>query len=96
MKAIYKQVGRDPRQMVIPNELGVLQSLVGGYIETATLCSDLVLICDEEGLIKKKPFNCNVMSYPFYGDLILVGIDGDQFADCPLTVEKAKEMRWFG
>lgn len=29
MRILYKQPGQDPRSMVIPNELGVMQQLVG-------------------------------------------------------------------
>lgn len=29
MRILYKQPGHDPRSMVIPNELGVMQQLVG-------------------------------------------------------------------
>lgn len=36
----------------IPNTLEALQQEVGGYIETLTLTSDLVLIMDEEGCLK--------------------------------------------
>ena len=32
MRILYKQPGEDPRSMVIPNELGVMQQLVGGHI----------------------------------------------------------------
>ena len=34
MRILYKQPGQDPSSMVIQNELGVMQQLVGGNIET--------------------------------------------------------------
>lgn len=95
MKVILKPVGGEPRQILIPNELHVLQHLVGGYIETCTIASDLVLICDEEGRLKGKPHNCNVLGVPFCGNLVLVGTDGDEFTDVPVPVNAIKEMRLF-
>lgn len=95
MKVILKPVGKEPRQILIPNELGMLQQLVDGYIETCTIASDLVLICDEEGRLKDKPFNCNVLGHPFVGTLLLVGRNGDEFCDVPVSVEAINKMRLF-
>ena len=49
---IIKEPGRVPRHVNISNTLENLQKTVGGYIETVTLCSDIVVICDEEGASK--------------------------------------------
>lgn len=57
---IIKEPGRLPRHVNISDTLENLQKTVGGYIETVTLCSDIVLICDEEGRIKGKPHCCNI------------------------------------
>lgn len=80
---IIKEPGKVPRHVNISNTLENLQKTVGGYIETVTLCSDLVLICDEEGRIKGKPHCCNICGADFCGTVILAGIDGDEFADIP-------------
>lgn len=64
----------------IENDLGVLQSLVGGYIEAVTLAEDLILIVNEEGLINGMPFNMNVCGYPFYGTIVAVSSKGEEFA----------------
>lgn len=95
MKVIIKPVGKEPSQILIPNELGILQQLVDGYIETCTIASDLVLICDEEGRLKDKPFNCNVCGHPFVGTLLLVGRNGDEFCDVPVSLEKINRMKVF-
>ena len=80
---IIKEPGRVPRHVNISNTLENLQKTVGGYIETVTLCSDLVVICDEEGRIKGKPHCCNIAGVVFVGTVILAGVDGDEFADIP-------------
>lgn len=80
---IIKEPGRVPRHVNISNTLENLQKTVGGYIETVTLRSDLVVICDEEGRIKGKPHCCNIGGVDFCGTVILAGVDGDEFADIP-------------
>ena len=49
MRILYKQPGEDPRSMVIPNELGVMQQLVGGHIETLRISDNGILVMNEEG-----------------------------------------------
>ena len=49
IKVIIKEPGKVPEIKTITNDLGALQSIVGGYIETVTLASDLVIICNEDG-----------------------------------------------
>ena len=44
ISVLIKEPGRVPRHVAISNTLENLQRTVGGYIETVTLCSDLVLI----------------------------------------------------
>ena len=95
MKVILKPVGKEPRQILIPNELHVLQQLVGGYIETLTIFEDACILCDEEGRMKGKPYNCTILGQPFVGDLLLVGTNGDEFCDVPITLEQTKKMGVF-
>lgn len=78
--AVIKRVGEEPYVEHIENDLDVLQSLVGGYIEAVTLAKDLILIVNEEGLINGLPFNENVCGYPFYGTIVAVSIKGEEFA----------------
>ena len=48
MKAIRKKPGCEPELIDIDNTLAALQQEVGGYIETVTIASDAVVICNEE------------------------------------------------
>lgn len=95
MKAIVKRpfepVGR---LKDIPNTLESLQNYVGGYIETVTLRRrpDVCIICDEEGLLNRKSHNCTIDGITFVGPIVVVGVDGDEFTDCPLALQEWVEM----
>ena len=89
---IIKEPGRVPRHVNVSDTLENLQKTVGGYIETVTLFSDLVAICDEEGRIKGKPHCCNIGGVDFCGTVILAGVDGDEFADVPFAFVDFKRL----
>lgn len=89
---IIKEPGRVPRHVNISDTLENFQKTVGGYIEIVTLCSDLVVICDEEGRIKGKPHCCNIGGVDFVGTVILAGVDGDEFADIPCRYGDFKRL----
>lgn len=85
MKVFFKEPGKAIRQMQIPNELHALQQVIGGYIESVTLCTDLVVLCDEEGRLKGLPHNCDVCGVDFCGPIMFVGANKDKFCDVPWT-----------
>ena len=62
------------------NSLEAFQKAVGGYIEAVTVASDLVLICNEEGRLLNLPFNATICGMDFYGPVLAVGMNGDEFA----------------
>lgn len=69
----------------IENTLEALQQEVGGYIETLTLTSDLVLIMDEEGRLKGSSPNipARIFTDGLVGTVIAAGISGEEFASVP-------------
>ena len=77
---VIKKLGEAPYVDHIENELGAFQELVGGYIETVTIASDLVIICNEEGRLMGIPFNVEVANVGFCGTVIAVGKKRDEFA----------------
>lgn len=80
MKALKKSPRQPWREIEIENTLEALQAEVGGYIETVTLGTDAVIICNEEGrLLGLEPSGF----YTFVGPILLVGIAGDEFTDVP-------------
>ena len=93
MRALYK-APNDMKfhQLNIPNELHPMQELVGGYIETLTVATDCCVICNEESRILGMPENCNLCGIDFAGPVLLVGVDGDEFTDCPMSLMMANGM----
>lgn len=87
IKVIRIKVGADPVEVLVENELSALQALVGGNIEVVTPCADLAVVCNEEGRLLGLPHNCRIMGTDYVGDIFICGIDGDEFADMPLSLE---------
>ena len=103
MRALYKAPDDTKfRQILVPNELHPLQELVGGYIETVTVHvkPQVIVICNEEARLKRLPYNCTIegkdytgeFDCPFFGPILLVGADGDEFTDVPISVVMANKM----
>ena len=82
IRVIGKLPGHPPFEVFIPNDLRALQTFVRGYIETVTV-GDAVVICNEEGFLLGLPYNCHVDGLKLVGPILLVGRDGDEFADAP-------------
>ena len=92
ISVIIKEPGRVPRHVNISNTLDNLQKTVGGYIECVTLAEDMAVICDEEGRIKGKPYCCNICGVDFVGPVVIVGVNGDEFCDLPVSYADIKRM----
>lgn len=89
IKVYVKKAGKKAELKEIKNDLGTLQRLVGGYIETVTL-GDAVVICNEEGRLHGLPTNCVVITkhgvtMPFVGTIVIADIDSGDFTDCTAT-----------
>lgn len=93
IKVILKKPGQKPETVEVPNELKPFQELVGGYIETVTLANmGLVIIVNEDGMHKGLPTNCSIITTKgvmpnLLGNVVLCGVDGDEFADFPDYLE---------
>ena len=83
MKAIRKKPGAQPEIIEVDNTLAALQTEVGGYIETVTIASDAVVICNEEGVPLGMPYNCRFVDVDFVGPILVVGRNKDEFCDVP-------------
>lgn len=83
MKAIRKKPGCEPEIIEVENTLKALQDEVGGYIETVTIASDAVVICNEEGRLCGLPYNCRFVGVDFVGTILVVGRNKDEFCDVP-------------
>ena len=81
MRVLYKMPGEAPHSMVIPNDLYLMQQLVGGLIEPIKIADNVVLICNEEGKLRNLEPNFFVggIGDVIYGPVIVVGTKGDEF-----------------
>jgi len=101
-------VDREPYITNIENSLRNMQNFIGGYIEAETILQDpeVVLICDEEGVLNNRALNPSLPDLDEYGGLLnsgfvlgdcfLCGVDGEEFADLPdewkdVLLKRAKE-----
>ena len=81
---VIKEPGKAPAvEPLFDNDLKVFQKAVGGYIETVTIATDLVIICNEEGRLQGLPHNTTVFGVDFCGTVIAAGIKGEEFASLP-------------
>ena len=84
---IIKEPGKEPVvEPLFDNDLKAFQEAVGGYIETVTLATDLVIICNEEGRLKGLPHNTTVFGVEFCGTIIAAGVKGEEFASIKASV----------
>lgn len=92
IRAIVKRVDEPIGHVTaISNSLRNLQKTVGGYIETVTFFYEgkpVVVICNEEGRLLGLPYNCTIGGVDFCGDIIAVGVDGDEFTDLPESISR--------
>lgn len=75
MRAMKYEPGKPAELIDIENELKPLQDAVGGYIETARLTNELLIITDEEGRLKGKTPN----RWGLVGTFLVVGDGGEEF-----------------
>lgn len=87
IKVLAKRPGYPAYMTWISNNLPNLQKFVGGYIETVRLTSDVIIICNEEGKLKGLEHCCNICGEEFVGNIILCGVDGEDFADIPCGLD---------
>jgi hypothetical protein len=89
---VKPHIAAEVRQVV--NDLAALQSIVGGYIETAVLDTGETLVCNEEGRLLGLPANRVVTlgreRQTIMGTFFVCAVDGEEFAS--LSSVRAAEM----
>jgi len=91
IKVWISEPGNNPRHVWISNKLENLQKTVEGYIENYALSPKVGIICNEEGMFNDFKFNCRIDDQHFFGTIIFVGYDGEEFANCPLELDEMKK-----
>ena len=88
-KALFMEVGEEPKFIEVVDKLENLQALVDGFIESVYLGENLVVICNEEGKLNGMQGNRRIGNDVIAGPFFIVGEDGDEFRS--LTDEEVKE-----
>lgn len=85
IKVLVKHPHEKPFKAVIKDTtlLEDLQKLVGGYIEFVPMTEEAGIVCDEEGRLKGRKYNCDVYGISFVGTIVLIGMAGEEFCDAP-------------
>lgn len=75
----------------ISKSLENLQKIVEGYVETVYLTEDVVILCNEEGLLKNLPKNVKIHDHELVGTIIVCGfgVDGE-LTDVGITFDEWK------
>ena len=80
----------------ISNTLKNLQRIVDGPIEVVPFAGNMVIICNEEGKLRGLDKNF-IIKYTYstdviVGEIAIVGVDGEEFCDCPLDFSIWKRL----
>lgn len=79
MKVVYKEPGKPAEVRNVRNELGDLQELVGGYIETV-LVADHIAVVNEEGLLNNLAYNFRTKEgHYLFGPVVFLEAEEDEF-----------------
>lgn len=89
---ITKRPGCPARHVWMSNSLEAFQKAVGGYIESVSLATDAVIVCNEEGRLRGLEPNCSICGVDFVGSIVLAGVKGEKFADWPANWEETKRL----
>ena len=80
---VYPQAGRIIRKDT-DGTLYNLQGYVDGYIEPCAPAElrerGIEMLANEEGLLQGLPYNENLYPFFFVGTLVILGVDGEEFA----------------
>lgn len=77
----------------VENTLKGLQNIVGGPIETLYIESGLVMVVNAEGKLWMLPKNFKIFDRDIIvGTAMITGTCGDDFADCPISLERWEEL----
>ena len=96
MRVVIVRPRQRPYVADIKPNLKEYQETVGGYIETLPLEGNAILVCDEEGKLKDRPYNrfywqdghiVDVIAGPFF----IVGVENCNF--CDLTDEQCEYFK---
>ncbi len=83
MKVIRKQPRQMPEVIEVENEMDAFRAEVGGIMKRIRITSDMAIIYDVDGRIKGKKRNNLLPAGDFFGTVLIVGTDENDFCDVP-------------
>ena len=92
IKMVAKEPGGLFRQVYGDDNLETYQHLVGGHFETVRIFTDIIMLVNDESRINGMPYNMDIWGHKIFGPAVFVGVDGEDFADCPAGVEWFEEF----
>ena len=92
LTAIVKEPGKDPEEFIVADDYKELKGIVGGHLESVTVEEGLVVLCDDEGRLNGKPYNCWFDGISFVGTIVVLGSKGENFDHCPITLDEFREL----
>lgn len=97
VRAIVKRVGEDPCGSILSNTLDAYRACVNGYIEVVHVRPGLIMLVNEEGLLRGDClYNCCLRTKtglaPLFGNVLFIGEDGEDFDDCPASLDEIRRM----
>ena len=90
MRVVIKKVGQIGEVVEVENTLETWNDIVGGWIQTFPLASDMLIICNEEGKLKGLEPNVEIV----VGDFAIVKQGYDDFEG--LDDEQIERLRKCG
>ena len=93
VRILYKEINKKPVVMEIDNTLEAKQKLVGGLIEFVSYQKDMLLVCNEEGKLRKMPINCIFPADYIAGNFFVIGDDPKNGDFKSLTLEQIKRAK---
>lgn len=76
---IVVEPGKEPFRLDVQEKLESYQTIVGGYIQAVRLKNGLLLLCNEDGIMRQLPYNRNVEGHDIVGTFALVRTNGPDF-----------------
>ncbi len=96
LRIVIKRVGEEAEITSIANDYKSMQKIVGGLIENVNIGRNngqiFALVVNDEGLVKKLPFNFAIEGKPIVGDVFITKYSSAG-ESLPLTVEEAERWR---
>lgn len=83
MRVIGKMPYEPAEVIEIGNGYSALQEYVGGPVESYRLFKDVSVVCNKRGKMMGATMNMELNGIELFGPILIVGVDGAGFTDCP-------------